>query len=189
MRTQSFSGPSPPRLVHSMVVTALALTALALLLELLFVVHTTGGTVFLFSTLAPVLVLVAIGLVGAAIVIEFRRAHRLFATERFEAGQIVFRQGDVGDCAYFIRAGEVEVVDESTGEVLARLRGGQYFGEMALIADAPRNATVRAVTQVELAELGKRNFIDMMKLLPVTEESILSTVRARALSRGRPGSR
>ena len=188
MTMRAVSMPSPSRLVRSMIVTALSLTALALLLELLFVIHTTGGTVFLFSTLAPALVLVAIGLAGVAVVIEFRRAHRLFTTERFDAGQIVFRQGDSGDCAYFIRAGEVEVVDESTGDVLARLRSGQYFGEMALIAEAPRNATVRAVTRVELAELGKRNFIDMMKLLPVTEESILSTVRARALSRDRSDS-
>ena len=54
---------------------------------------------------------------------------------------------------------------------------------MALITNAPRNATVRAVTPVELAVLGKRNFIDMMKLLPATEESILNTVKLRALSR------
>ncbi len=184
MRFPNVPVSSHARMVRTMTIVALVLTALALLLELQFVLHTTGGTVFLFSTLGPALVLVAIGLVGTAIVIEYRRAHKLFTTERLDAGQMVFRQGDDGDCAYFIRAGEVEVVDESTGDVLARLHSGQYFGEMALITDAPRNATVRAVDSVELAVLGKQNFIDMMKLLPVTEQSILGTVRARALSRG-----
>jgi hypothetical protein len=183
MRIRTAAVPSHSRMIRTMTIAALVLTALALLLELQFVMHTTGGTVFLFSTLGPALVLVAIALVGTAIVIEYRQTHKLFISERFDAGQTVFRQGDDGDCAYFIRIGEVEVVDESTGAVLASLHSGQYFGEMALIADAPRNATVRAITPVELAVLGKRNFIDMMKLLPVTEESILGTVRTRALSR------
>lgn len=188
MRLRDTSEPSHARIVRLMTIAALVSTALALLVELQFVLYTTGGTVFLFSTLAPVLVLLAIALVGAAILIEYRQAHKLFITERFDAGQTVFRQGDHGECAYFIRDGQVEVVDESTGTVLATLHGGQYFGEMALIANAPRNATVRAVTPVELAVLGKQNFIDMMKLLPVTEESILSTFRRRALSRDQSSS-
>jgi hypothetical protein len=179
--------PTLSRKVRRMTIASLVLTALALLVELQFVMHTTGGTVFLFSMLAPALVLVAIALVGAAIFIEFRQAHKLFITERFDAGQTVFRQGDHGECAYFIRTGEVEVVDETNGAFLAKLHSGQYFGEMALITNAPRNATVRALTPVELAVLGKQNFIDMMKLLPVTEESILSTVQSRVVSRDRSG--
>jgi hypothetical protein len=187
MSTRATPTPTLARTVRGMTIAALVLTGLALLVELQFVVHTTGGTVFLFSMLAPALVLVAIALVGTAIFIEYRQAHKLFITERFDAGQTVFRQGEPGDCAYFIRTGEVEVVDESSGAILAKLHRGQYFGEMALIANAPRNATVRATTPVELAVLGKRNFIDMMKLLPTTEESILSTVQSRALSRDQSG--
>ncbi len=183
MSVKTVPEPRQARSLRGMTIAALILTGLALLVELQFVLHTSGGTVFLFSMLAPALVLVAIALLGTALFIEYRQAHKLFITERFDAGQTVFRQGDHGECAYFIRSGEVEVVDESTGSILARLHDGQYFGEMALITNAPRNATVRASSSVELAVLGKRNFIDMMKLLPVTEESILSTVRSRALGR------
>jgi hypothetical protein len=187
MSTRATPTPTLARTVRGMTIAALVLTGLALLVELQFVLHTTGGTVFLFSVLAPALVMVAIALVGTAIFIEYRQAHKLFITERFDVGQTVFRQGEPGDCAYFIRTGEVEVVDESSGAILATLHSGQYFGEMALITNAPRNATVQATTQVEVAVLGKRNFIDMMKLLPTTEESILSTVQSRVLSRDQSG--
>lgn len=183
MTTNTAPEPRSARILRGMTIAALVLTGLALLVELQFVLHTSGGTVFLFSMLSPALVLAAVALVATVIFIEYRQAHKLFITERLEAGQTVFRQGDPGECAYFIRSGEVEVVDEANGAVLARLREGQYFGEMALIGNAPRNATVRALSPVELAVLGKQNFIDMMKLLPVTEESILSTVKARALVR------
>jgi len=58
---------------------------------------------------------------------------------------------------------------------------------MALISNATRNATVRTVSTAELAVLGKRNFLNMMRLLPETEETILSTVRQRATSRDASG--
>ncbi len=64
-----------------------------------------------------------------------------------------------------------------------RLSKGQYFGEMALISNAPRNATVRSLTPVRMAILGKQNFLTMLSLLPQTQEDIMQTVNARAMSR------
>jgi hypothetical protein len=170
--------------IRWLTIAALSLTLLALLISLQFVLRTTGGTLFLFSTLAPMLVFVAITIYAGVTLHEYHRAHKLFEIERFQPGQYVFRQGDAGDCAYFIRSGEVEVVVEEDGRVLARLGAGEYFGEMALLSNRPRNATVRTVAPVELAVLGKKNFLNMVRLLPSAEQAILSTVKARAMERG-----
>jgi CRP-like cAMP-binding protein len=59
---------------------------------------------------------------------KFLRSHTLFYYETFHPGQMVFEQGDLGDCAYFIRSGEVEVVMGKGAEAraMARLSQGQY---------------------------------------------------------------
>jgi CRP-like cAMP-binding protein len=112
---------------------------------------------------------------------EFTQSHRLFAVERREPGEIIFRQGDPGDSAYFVRRGTVEVIDGDGSRVVATLGPGDYFGEMALLGDRPRNATVRTVSDCEFAVLGKQNFLHMVSLLPVTKEAVLATVRERAM--------
>ena len=96
---------------------------------------------------------------------------------------MIFRQGEAGDCAYFIQNGEVEIEREENGvsKVVARLSKGQYFGEMALISNAPRNATVRSVTPVRVAILGKQNFLTMLSVMPQTQEDIMLTVNLRAM--------
>ena len=137
--------------------------------------------------LAPLLVLAAVIIVGVVIAHEYIRSHRLFDIERYPADHIIFRQGEDGDCAYFIRSGEVAVIDEDTGAIMARIRSGDYFGEMALITNAPRNATIRTVSAVELAVLGKHNFLHAMKLMPASEAAIMNTVRERAMNREGPG--
>jgi len=163
--------------------TALLLTLVALLITLQFVIKTTGGTLFLFSTIAPLLVLLSIAILTGVTAYEYHQSHKLFSIERFPAQHTIFRQGDDGDCAYFVRKGEVEVIGEEDGKVVARLGPGKYFGEMSLISNAPRNATVRTSGPAELAVLGKRNFLKMMELLPETEEAVLSTVQKRAIER------
>ncbi len=166
-----------------LVVLAHLLTLAALAMGLQFLFNTTGGTLFLFASVAPVLVIAAILIVLAVLVHQFRRRHRLFAVETYLPGQIVFHQGEMGDCAYFIQQGEVEVVREADGseKVLANLSAGQYFGEMALLSNEPRNATIRTVTATRLAALGKQNFVTMLAVLPSTQEDILKTVQQRAM--------
>jgi voltage-gated potassium channel len=126
-------------------------------------------------------VFAAIAIFAGLTLHEYHQSHKLFGIERCEAGKVIFRQGDTGDCVYFIRQGEVEVVREENGAVLATLQAGQYFGEMALLSNKPRNATVRTLTTVELAVLGKENFLSMLTLLPEAEEAILTTVHKRAM--------
>lgn len=184
------AGASRPRWSpRGSLIVALSLTLVALVVALEFVRNTTGGTLFLFTTVSPTLVLVSIVILLRAFIQDYRHRHKLFAVERYEAGTTILREGDVGDCAYFIRKGRVEVIREKDGEVLATRGPGEYFGEMALISNTPRSATVRTIAPTELAVLGKQNFLDMMRLMPATEEAILNTVRERAMetpARGRP---
>ena len=159
------------------------LALIVFILALVFLRRTTGGTLFLFSTIGPVLALLAAVSVLGVAVYRFLRRHSLFTIEEFGPGQVIFQQGEEGDCAYFIHGGEVEVVKREGGteQLVARLSKGQYFGEMALISNAPRNATVRSVSLVRLAILGKENFLTMLSLMPHTQEDILTTMNMRAM--------
>ena len=73
------------------------------------------------------------------------------------AGADVIRQGDVGDTFYVIDAGEVDVL--VGGYPVARLAHGSGFGERALLRDSPRSATIRALTDLQLWELGREDFL------------------------------
>jgi len=76
---------------------------------------------------------------------------------RIARGDEVIRQGDHGDRFYVIESGEVEVFEDG---ILARREGpGDFFGEIALIRDLPRTATVKAVTDLDLVTLKRDPFI------------------------------
>jgi CRP-like cAMP-binding protein len=167
------------RASRGVLVIALLLTLVALVVALVFVRNTTGGTLFLFTTVTPGLVIVSICLLLGVLVRDYRHKHRLFEIRRFKAGATIFRQGDEGNCVYFIRRGRVEVVRD--GSVIATSGAGEYVGEMALIANSPRNATVRAVTDTVFAVLGKENFLEVLRVIPASEEAVLTTIRERAM--------
>lgn len=72
-------------------------------------------------------------------------------------GDRIIAEGDVGDRFYVIEQGEAEV--RRGGELVAVLTQGECFGEMALLDDAPRNATVVARTQLTTRSLGREDFL------------------------------
>jgi hypothetical protein len=172
---------------RALLIGAQLLALIVFMLALEFLRRTTGGTLFLFSTIGPLLAMLALLAVLGVATYRFLRRHSLFEVEDLGPGQVIFRQGEEGDCAYFIHSGEVEVVrEEDSGEqVVAKLSNGQYFGEMALISDATRNATVRSVTPVRVAILGKQNFLTMLRLMPHTQEDIMKTVNERAMKKAK----
>ena len=175
-----------PAVLQWLLISAQVLVLLSLLMGLLFIMNPTGGTLFLFATAAPLLVVIAIGILAGVGIYRFRKRHSLFTIETYEQGETIFRKGDDGDGAYFIQAGAVEVLDEEMGieKPLGQLSEGQYFGEMALLSNAPRNATVRARTTVKLAVLGKGNFLSMLRVVPHVHEDIIKTVNERAMKHG-----
>lgn len=79
-------------------------------------------------------------------------------TQRFPPGHQIFRQGDPGDYFYLVRDGSVRILDEDGGKELAVLGPGSFFGEVALIAEQPRNATAVTGAAAELYALDKANF-------------------------------
>ena len=85
---------------------------------------------------------------------------------RLEGGRDLFRQGDLADCLYVVVRGRVEVLvpTDSGGErVVERLGRGSSVGEMALLADEPRSATVRAVRDSELVRVPKDAFFRLLE--------------------------
>ncbi len=107
--------------------------------------------------------------------------------EHFEPGQAVFEEGDLGDRVYIIIRGsaDVERRDDDSGEVtrVAQLEAGQYFGEMALLNRAPRNATVRCVTAMDVLSIEKGEFTSLIAHLDVLRSQFQHTARTRGQTR------
>lgn len=77
-------------------------------------------------------------------------------THKYPAGSTIIREGDVGDKFYILESGEAEA--GSQGKMLKQYTKGDYFGELALLDDRPRAATVVSKTEVKVAMLGKEGF-------------------------------
>nr|WP_298143978.1 cyclic nucleotide-binding domain-containing protein [uncultured Pseudomonas sp.] len=100
------------------------------------------------------------------------------------AGSTVLQEGDFGDCCYFLKSGRAEVFRsaESGHQVLAELEVGACFGEEALLADRPRNATVTLLEDGVVLRLDRQDFFSLLKA-PVVNEVSLGEA-ARLLSAG-----
>ena len=85
------------------------------------------------------------------------RLARRLSPVHANAGTVVVRQGDPGDRFYVVKAGEVEVTID--GRVVDRLGPGGSFGEVALLRNVPRTATVTAVAETDLLALGRDDFL------------------------------
>ena len=118
--------------------------------------------------------------VGAAVIADV--AQRLRPRE-VAPGTVVVRRGDSGDCMYFIVQGEVEV---RLPDARPRLGDGTFFGELALITGAPRNATAIATRPTQLLCLDIADFRDLAARHPVLTEAIHEEARRR-LARPRAG--
>jgi CRP/FNR family cyclic AMP-dependent transcriptional regulator len=92
---------------------------------------------------------------------------------KFPAGAVIVNEGEPGDSLFIMQAGEVEitkqltlVLDEDTPKerVMIRLKAenGVYFGEMALLENETRSATVTALTDCSLLELHRKDFLDLV---------------------------
>jgi CRP-like cAMP-binding protein len=79
-------------------------------------------------------------------------------------GEILFRDGDIGDALYIVARGAVEVIEGNAKkeQVLAALGPGQTVGEMALLSGGRRTATIRAREATELLAIEKQDFDDLM---------------------------
>lgn len=85
-------------------------------------------------------------------------------TVRYDPDEVVVRQGTPADKFFIIADGEVVVLREDDGVTreVARLGPGQFFGETAILRDAPRNATVQAVRATTLLMMDRETFRDLV---------------------------
>ena len=78
----------------------------------------------------------------------------------FAKGEVIFRDGDDGECAYVVQSGSVDISKDADGHsvVLGTIRDAGMFGEMSLIDDAPRMATATAAEDTECIVIQKKEF-------------------------------
>ena len=127
-----------------------------------------------------------------------------FSAEYMDKGQIIFRQGDIGERLYLIARGQVEVLvrnaqgevqDEAQGEeqiideqiideqIIDVMGDGDHFGEMALLENAPRNATIRTVTGCLFLTLPKQEFLLLLEERPEVRAIVNSQIERTRLNR------
>jgi cAMP-dependent protein kinase regulator len=99
----------------------------------------------------------------------------------YKRGVRIVQEGDTGDRMYVIISGEVEVITEKESMVvpLAWLKSGDFFGEVAVITDRPRTATVTAKTDVAVAEISKGCVAGAIKRHPEIERLLSSYIQMR----------
>ena len=99
--------------------------------------------------------------------------------QNFPTGAIVCRQGELGDTFYVIVEGHVTATqhtEEGEDRLLSVLHPGSYFGEMALIDDAPRMATITAATPIKLLAFGHQTFDRLVINSPAVANAFLRRV-------------
>ncbi len=106
-----------------------------------------------------------------------------FTSERlsFADGQELFHQGDAGDKAFIIVEGEAEVLVDSPGGELkvATLAENDLVGEIAILIDVPRTATVRAASALTTLAISKERFFEMIAEFPEMAVEIMRELAHR----------
>ena len=101
--------------------------------------------------------------------------------KQYRAGEVIFRQGDTGNCMFVIQDGEVEAIAESDGrEFRLRTMGpNEFFGEMALFEKETRTATIRATKPTRILSIDKKNFLGGIHEDPSLAFRIVQTMSHR----------
>jgi len=110
--------------------------------------------------------------------------------EHFEPGELVFREGELGDRLYIVLSGSAEVVRALGGgeeQRLAALGPGQCFGEMALVNHTTRSASVRCCTPMDVLSLPRRDFAALSAHIPDLRASFERLAAERAEAARQPG--
>jgi CRP-like cAMP-binding protein len=96
---------------------------------------------------------------------------------RFRRGEVIMHQGDPGDALHIVAAGAVKILLPSAeGEeaIIATLRPGDYFGELALLDGAPRSATATALEASDTLVLPRPVFVELLDTLPGLRDALFA---------------
>jgi small-conductance mechanosensitive channel/CRP-like cAMP-binding protein len=108
---------------------------------------------------------------------------------QFGVGEMLVREGDPGDSFFIIRHGTVEVTGKAQDGAIRHIADispespSPFFGESALMAGEPRNATIRARTEVEVLEMSRQGFGQLFKEHPGLAEPIAEIIEGRTQQR------
>jgi putative peptide zinc metalloprotease protein len=120
---------------------------------------------------------------------EIQAVARRMRTEYFPRDTDIIQQGEAGDRFYILRRGRVTVIYHEPNEpeqIVNELVSGDYFGETALLIDAPRNATIRTLTPVEVLSLSRRDFNKLVRPGFTGDQKIGTILRQVGLLRRTP---
>ena len=112
--------------------------------------------------------------------LELKIVDGLLHERRYLPGEIIFDQGEEGQALYLVMDGTIQI-SRSNGrnfDVVAELSQGSYFGDLALLDNAPRNAQAKAKDQCEMAVFFRADFMGLMET-----EAVIGYKIALALAR------
>jgi CRP-like cAMP-binding protein len=95
----------------------------------------------------------------------------------YEAGQVIFNQGDQGDCMYVILEGDVRI--ETTDRLIDTISEGEIFGEMALVDDSPRSASAVADSRCKVVPIDKSRFTRATQINPYFALQVMGVMAQR----------
>ncbi|MEO8460097.1 MAG: cyclic nucleotide-binding domain-containing protein [Dokdonella sp.] len=101
--------------------------------------------------------------------------------ERYKAGDVLFREGEDGDCLHLVRSGSLTISREIGGRevVLSYVPAGNYVGEMALLGNSKRSATARAAIATETIRLDGAAFNTLVRRVPLLKLQLQKEYRDR----------
>ena len=114
------------------------------------------------TTMERVLFLRRVKLFANLTPVDLVRIASIAQEHLFPDGEVIAQQGDTGDEMYIIVSGEVSVINER-GHEMARRRPGDYVGEMAIISQQPRMATLLAVGEVRTLSISRKPFEEILR--------------------------
>ena len=105
----------------------------------------------------------------------------MITLSQYKAGEVIVKENDFGETAYIIAQGQVEVTKELDGQKvhLAYLGAGESFGEMSMIDEKPRSATVTAVTETMVSEIRREEFFNSFQTHPQVGLTLLKVLFER----------
>ena len=100
--------------------------------------------------------------------VDLDREISMEVSETFQSGEVIIEEGTKGSSAYVIVSGAVEVLKRSGDKevTVATLGEGKVFGEMGLIEDRPRSATIKALSEVNVRIIDREQFNDLLRVKP-----------------------
>jgi len=98
-------------------------------------------------------------------------------TRDYAAGQTIFREGDKGGELFVVKRGKVEI--RSGNRLLETLGENEIFGEMALIDDSPRSATVIAATDATVAPITEKQYLFLVRHTPFFALKVMRVLAQR----------